>query len=108
MLSLHCLLKRIYIAIPSSQGDTDITVSFPTSLRPSSNLTINALGTWAQSYGGFNNYSDVCNITIATDGTVTINGKHNGGYTNINIILHPCLLFIKDFGDEPIPPVPTP
>lgn len=106
--SLAKIYGRIMIIIPSSQADTNITISFPSSLRPSSNITINALGTWGQSYGGYNDYSDVCNITIATDGTVTINGKHNAGYTNINIILHPCLLFIKDFGDEPIPPAPIP
>lgn len=106
--SLAKIYGRIYVTIPTSQRDTDVIISFPTSLRPSNEITINALGIYAQNYGGYTDGVAVCNITIATNGTVTINAYHNSGYTNLNIILHPCLLFIKDFGDEPIPPTPTP
>ena len=98
---------NIIISISSSQADTPVTISFPTSLRPTSNITINSLGISSQAYGGYNNSTNGCDISIATDGTVTISGYHNSGYTNLNITLHPCLLFIKDFGDEPIPPAPT-
>lgn len=79
---------------------TDQTISFSTSLRPTTALTIN------------NAYLDVIynddnsigsiqafNFEIATDGTITLKISSNTNRKINALMLQPCLYFLKDFGD---------
>lgn len=83
----------------SSSG---MTISFPTALRPSSQINIVGCA-WVNLYDNNMTLLDAIRprlITIATDGTVST--TFSGGYYNrvaqLNFVA--CLLFMKDFGDQ--------
>lgn len=73
-------------------------VTLQTSLRPKTDITINCLGIRQQTTTLTEFFS--VNPTIHTDGTVTFSFGTSTGNRGHKIILFPCLLFIKDFGDK--------
>lgn len=74
------------------------TITISTGLRPSSSITIQDL-VILQDIGG-NKEIYTRNVTIETNGNVTIDIPSAFNGRAIKIILQPCLLFIKDFGDQ--------
>lgn len=81
----------------------DFSVSFSSSLRPNSAYAISTVGI-AYNYdtGGVERFP--LNMTINTNGTITINGSKV--LTNINLLgidVYPCIYFNKSFGDTPTP-----
>ena len=98
--SLAKIYGRVRTTFSSNSGA--YKVSFKTTLRPSSNITINCMvinRTLTSSTWMF-----VSDLTIETDGTCTT-GEINVGTstTTGDFWILPCLLFIKDFGDVPLP-----
>lgn len=85
---------------PSANGDQTAYIQ-DIGLRPDSQLTISYSGF---SYGHNLNVSNrPATIVINTDGSATITAYADNSTTNFYIQLIPCLLFIKDFGDVPVP-----
>lgn len=87
-------------------GATDMTATASTKLRPDSQITIHCLGLCFTSSS--NNFLNMTlgvpvDVTIATNGNITISFSGRGG-TNVEVYLFPSLLFMKDFGDAPTPP----
>ena len=81
-----------------------MTISFPSNLRPSSNITIVGWA-WVNVYdAGGGTLVDAIRpraINVATDGTIstTFSGGYNNQQAQVNFVA--CLLFMKDFGDQP-------
>ncbi len=93
-------LAKIYGDINLSQVGGVGTVSFPTSLRPTETLTIN--GGCIRIING--NAFDLVSITINTNGTVSVPKTWATGTDNsCKFFFINSLLYIKEFGDTPIP-----
>ena len=95
-------LFKLYgkIDVNTNGYENELTLSFPTSLRPTSAITIN------NSYLGILYHTDghiysiqAFPITIATNGIVTLTLAHQDILLLQSCILQPCLYFLKDFGD---------
>ena len=78
-----------------SAGNTVITLGTVSNFRPTSLIKILACGICTPFDGSMNYPVD---IEIATNGTVTLNCYMEANKLH-RLIIHPCLLFIKDFGD---------
>lgn len=87
-----------------SAGDVKFVIA-NSGLAPASDIVINCAGILkiSDQVQGILNVSAI-DITIKTNGTIEI--ERAGWLANLNadIILLPCLYFIKDFGDVPINP----
>ena len=74
---------------------SDVTMAFNSNLRPTSDITINgsviALG---DANGGQTGY-----LVIRTTGVIEVHIYASVGNQNYNVVVPPCLYFIKDFGD---------
>ena len=94
-------IAKIYGSLSIARDGNDrCIITASTSLRPESNITINCLvNRWA---GNNKNYG-MFDLSIATDGTVTIDMYDGVTNQNVDVYVLPCLLFIKDFGDTPTP-----
>lgn len=91
-------LGKIYGTIDVNSvgaADTTITLTEKTSFRPDSKITILCAGINTPLSG---NISYPVSIDIDTDGTIQIKTYMEGNKLN-RLILHPVLLFIKNFGD---------
>lgn len=106
-------LAKIYGSIGLTPKGND-TISFQTTLRPSSDININ--GHVMRTICGTNQYGinaiynwNYVTMTIHTDGTVSVPSTYvwNSGADKSQFFFTNSLLFIKDFGDSPIPE-PTP
>lgn len=107
--SLNCAtnfngsLGKIYGRIMITAASSNVTITFPTPLRPSSTLTINgiALTSWSDTPSNQGSYSvpSSTSVIIDTNGTATLNVRNtiSGRGHRINIMA--CLLFMKSFGD---------
>lgn len=73
------------------------TITISTGLRPSSSITIQDL-VILQDIGG-NKEIYTRNVTIGTNGNATIDIPSAFNGRAVKIILPPCLIFAKDFGD---------
>lgn len=96
-------IAKLYgqVTINPSSGNTVLTGS--TRLRPESAITINSIGIlFAETSNHEFNRTLNIDLTIGTDGTITINRDFSWG-DNKTFILFPCMLFISDFGDTPSP-----
>ena len=101
-------LAKIYGRLNFNAGSWvgDSVFSFQTSLRPTQDITINALGDRKIVYEtNPQRVFDigVANITIKTTGVVEIPVGLSNYVVRGAITLYPCLLFIKDFGDSGSP-----
>lgn len=95
---------KIYGRIQFTKSAQNTTFSCASALRPTSNITINALGTMygrASSSGAYNVWS-AQDVNIATDGTISFSiNVATSTLSNGMLIINPCLLFMTDFGDTP-------
>ena len=99
-----------YLTIEFSSGHNptnaiSILLNKNTGLNPSDAIIINSLGNCAfKSGNSVINFVDY-GIKINTNGTINFgrNFTSDTGSENMRIIIHPCLLFVKDFGDVPSP-----
>lgn len=92
-------LGKIYGSIdftPSTTGNTVISVTTKTSLRPASTIAINALGVCYKS--GTSPFIYPVDCEIDADGSLRISAYGTQGVLH-RLIIHPCVLFMKDFGD---------
>lgn len=89
----------------SGVNQSTITLtSGDTGLRPESSYTIAGLGIKELSNDGISFTSPFTqDITVNTDGTITIPNVFVGSYSYVRLIFFPCLLFNNDFGDVPTP-----
>lgn len=83
----------------SNQNDSTNKIVLTSSLRPDTEITISSLGFTAVSTSTGLNAVDKQDIIIKTNGNIEIPCPINQYVTSTVIVLHPCLLFIKDFGD---------
>lgn len=98
-------LAKIYGSATSVDANSGV-LSFSTSLRPTSDITI--VGGVVRVFNEYNNYDPqyivVGDYTIKTNGDVEINyGPLNQNTYNNRFILINSLIFVKDFGDTPVP-----
>lgn len=91
-----------YAVISLAQSRTD--VSFPSALRPSSNITVNCVGSVEDGQDiGYSSFGTT-DLNIATDGTISFTlWKPGYGTYNDTVSFTPVLIFVKDFGDTPQP-----
>ena len=71
----------------------------PSGYRPTSNITISGLMTVLNNVG--NDYECQGTMIIKTNGNVDIEFSSGSNSGIAGITVHPCLLFMKDFGDTP-------
>lgn len=88
----------------TGNNNNGFTVSIPSGFRPTSQITINGVCYGDRSSGGsYTTINADTSITIATDGTITFS-KGSGWYNQLSHFhFNACVLFLKDFGDAPIP-----
>lgn len=108
-------LAKIYGSIGIDPIASARKISFQTSLRPTSDININGHVLWINTYpitggGGIRgiDYMNYTTMKIKTDGVVEVEFTYaitsNAG---VGLYFTNSLLFIKDFGDSPIPVPPT-
>lgn len=99
--SIGKIYGQLTLALSNVTGK--ITLTFASNLRPSSEIYINSLGSlvYFTSQGITNLYSQ--GLTVKTTGEIEIDIDVDSSITRVNVILIPALLFMKDFGDTPIP-----
>lgn len=90
-------LGKIYGSILITPANAP-TISITTNLRPAAPITIQDLAIVQDVSGNKEMY--VKNVTIGTDGTATLDIQAYFNTHSIKITIPPCLLFIKDFGDQ--------
>lgn len=89
----------------SNVGGTDgaFTITIPTTkLRPSSNINITGCSLRSQFTADGLNDVVVNSYSVATNGTITINMYRTTSMTYTNAIMLGCIIFLKDFGDQPV------
>jgi hypothetical protein len=77
--------------------------SFPSKLRPSANINITTIGVVITNPGA-NSRQDFVDLSIDTNGVVTITSNFAGGVISggtHRFGIFPCVLFMSDFGDQP-------
>lgn len=96
-------IAKIYGAIDINNVNTGNLI-IQTSLRPESAITINGNCIRAVSSTSVLNINTV-SMTLGTDGKITVPKiwVNAGNQEKNRFMFIPCLLFIKDFGDTPIP-----
>ena len=95
-------IAKIYGRIKlTNDGQINVTnkVVIPSTLRPATDITINSLGIVVVSTSDGLNAIDTQDIIIRQNGNIEIPVGINQYITTVIIVIHPCLLFIKDFGD---------
>lgn len=93
-------LAKIYgrIRLPSGYNGTCVCTTSDTGLRPETAITFNgcalriAVGTNGRDTYGLS-------YTLNTNGTITIEVANSTSFSQVDVELIACLLFIKDFGD---------
>lgn len=97
-------LAKIYGSVGTGNytGSGTQTLSFASSLRPSSSFTISCAGLAVLRNSEGEEYTTACSLTIGTDGTVTTNSINIFSDTlTVTYSFWPCLYWVKDFGDVP-------
>lgn len=98
--SIFKVYGRVYVRnLENISGTFTVTIG-QTSLRPATAYTINTGAIVYRIYSAGGGDTTPRNITINTDGTVTLTDTLNGAFTSYSIMLPPCLYFNTDFGDE--------
>lgn len=99
--SIFKVYGRLYIGNLLNQTGTISIVLGQTSLRPSTSYSINTGAIVCRLYGNPATFADTTprNITINTDGSITMTDTLNGRIDTYSIMIPPCLYFNSDFGD---------
>lgn len=97
-------LAKIYghvtVATPAG-GSSKVKLNVDTGLRPTEKITIAGNGVIENMTS--NNYMTNLNIDINVDGTIDLYGGVATGASSYIIRSFACLLFVKNFGDQPQP-----
>lgn len=90
------------IIVSQVTSASGMTITIPTSFRPTSAIQINGVALLAWSNARVLQYVP---ISVATNGNVTIT-LSSGWYNRESIVFNfcACMLFMKDFGDNPVTP----
>lgn len=97
-------IGKIYGRIQFTKSATNTTFTCASALRPTTNITINALGTMYTSPNSTTGYAvfSAQDVSIATDGTISFSiNIATSSVARGMLIINPCLLFMQDFGDTP-------
>lgn len=99
--SVFKVYGRLYITGLSNVSGTINIKLGDTSLRPTTAYSINTGAIVCRVYGNPSTFSDTTprNITVNTDGSITMTDTLNGSIETYSIMLPPCLYFNSDFGD---------
>lgn len=97
-------IAKIYGTVNVTNVTGAVTVSFPSTLRPSSDFNVECsvidIGYWA----GSDLYPTVSSMKVNTTGVIEIYlYKADSQVTNINGYALPVVIWVKDFGDTPTP-----
>ena len=97
--SIFKIYGRLYISgLSGVSGTMSITLG-TTSLRPATAYTINTAAIVSRaSASGWDTVPR--NITVNTDGTLTMSETLTGVITDYSVMIPPCLYFNSDFGDS--------
>lgn len=98
--SIFKVYGRVYITnLQQQTGSLNIVIG-QTSLRPSTSYTINTGAIVFRQYtdGGVDTVPR--NITIGTDGSVTLTDTISRSIGEYSVMIPPCLYFNSDFGDQ--------
>lgn len=97
-------LGKIYGRIGFDTTGSSASVSFPTPLRPTSDLTINGtvLSQWSDDGNSWSSVS-TSTLTIATDGTATVSITGSAAGRGRRLTFVACVIFAKPFADVPTP-----
>lgn len=99
--SVFKVYGRVYITGLSGQTGTLTITLGQTSLRPSSAYTINTGAIVFRSNFTSNTFDTVPrNLTVNTNGTITITDTINWNMKEYSVMIPPCLYFNSDFGDQ--------
>lgn len=93
-----------YVRLNTESSNNNPIVSIQTSLRPKTDITVNSIGIVVFTDSNDNNNVVSTDITIKTNGVVELRGINGSSINRNRIIIHPCLILVKDFGDVPTPP----
>lgn len=96
-------IGKIYGRVRINNRTGSVTLTGSTRFRPTSNITVNAVG--ISLFGtSFNNQlaSGVVDMTISTNGNITLNCNY-GALETEAMYLFGTVLFMTDFGDTPTP-----
>ena len=99
--SIFKIYGRIFIEnLSNATGTLTVTLG-QTALRPASSYTINTGALVCRLLPNANIKSDVVprNLTVNTDGSITITDTLLAGTSEYSIMIPPCLYFNSDFGD---------
>ena len=97
-------LAKIYGIVTTGNytGAGTQTLSFSTSLRPTTQFTIACAGMIVMRDTSGKEFTTPASLTIGTDGTVTTNSSSIAADTlTATYSFWPCLYWVKDFGDVP-------
>lgn len=86
-----------FVATPTSTSNAYIT--FASSFRPTSQITINGAGFKQRNTGGADKTLYAVDMIISPDGTVRIDFASSEYNAEFRVMLPPCVYFAKDFGD---------
>ena len=97
-------IAKIYGTVSVANTTGAVTVSFPSTLRPSSDFNVECsvigLGYWS----GSDLQPTVSSIKVNTTGVIELYlFKADSQVTNINGYAIPVVIWVKDFGDTPTP-----
>lgn len=100
--SIFKIYGRLYVDNLSGQTGTFTITLGTTSLRPSTAYTINTGAILNRIYSNGRSDTVPRNITVGTDGSITITDTLPAGglVTDYNLMIPPCLYFNTDFGDQ--------
>lgn len=94
-------LAKIYGQIDVSTGGHSGDITIQTSLRPTSQITINGAIYRSISTGGYVRNNSIVSFTLDTNGNVIIPYVYTISSSDIcRLSLIACLIYIKDFNDE--------
>ena len=99
--SVFKIYGRVYIEnLANTTGTLTVTLG-TTSLRPATAYTINTAALVCRIFPNDTIKSDTVprNITVGTDGVITLTDTIRNGCTEYSIMMPPCLYFNSDFGD---------
>lgn len=96
-------ILKVYGHFVVDNATSNGTITIPaTRLRPDSEITVNAIGErfgYTVAHGVDEIYSS--SATFKTNGDIVLNFIANSNYWRSRTIIHPCVIFLKDFGDVP-------
>ena len=89
-------LGKLYGRMVFNTTAANITFTFPTGFRPTSQINIDGIVMWFDQTAGT---QTMLPVTVATNGNCTISMTGYTANRTVRILIPACLLFLQDFGD---------